>query len=199
MNKIFTLLCVLVFTLILAHSSAFAQSYHTDKGSKIIAGEFSFSNSGGDLYENSDGDRLTSVGFDPFISYFLTPGLALGGYFSLSSASQGDWSATAWGIGPRIIYFIGGSKSISTVKGTTNPFLDAAFLYLTRTSKYDSEEYSASGTKIRFGGGVLHMISESVGLFCEAAYSIDSMKPEDEDSESGSEFNITAGLSFFLY
>ena len=51
----------------------------------------------------------------------------------------------------------------------------------------------------RFGGGILHMLSESVGLFGEAAYSIDNMKPEDEDSESGNQFNIIAGLAFFLY
>ena len=185
--------------LIVACGSAFAQSFPTDKGSKIVAGEFAFSSAGGDLYENSDGDRLTTIELDPFISYFLTPGLALGGNFLLERMSQGDWSLTTWGIGPRLIYFIGGSQPISTVKGKTYPFLDAAFLYIKNTFKYDSDESSSLGTMIRFGGGILHMLSDSVGLFGEAVYSIDSIKPEDGDSESGNQFNIAAGFTFFLY
>ena len=199
MKKIYTCMCIFALSLIFSFGSAFAQSYHTDKGSKIIAGEFSFSSGGGDLYENSDGDRLTTIEMDTFISYFLTPGLALGANFLLIKTAQGDLSATAWGIGPRLMYFIGGNKSISTGKGKIYPFLDAAFLYIKSTSKGASYELSSSRTRIKFGGGILHMLSESVGLFGEAAYNIDSEKPEDGDSERGNQFNIVAGLAFFLY
>ena len=199
MNKIYTCMCTFTLTLIFVFGSAFAQSYHPDKGSKIITGEFSFSSGGGDLYKNSDGDRLTTIELDPCISYFLTPGLALGGNFLLLRVSQGDMGETAWGIGPRLMYFIGGNKSISTGKGTTYPFLDAAFIYIKSSSKGASYELSSSRIRIKLGGGIFHMLSDSVGLFGEVAYNIDRVKPEDGDSESGNQFNIVAGFAFFLY
>lgn len=199
MNRIFTCVCILALTLIFAFGSACAQSFPTNKGSKIVGGEFYFSSAGGDLYENWEGDRLTSIEVDPFISFFLAPGLALGGNFLFERMSQGDASLTTWGIGPRLMYFIGGSKPISTVKGTTYPFLDAAFLYVKSTYEYNSYDSSESGTMIRFGGGILRMLSDSVGLLGEVAYSIDKMKPEDGDSVSGNQFNIAAGFTFFLY
>lgn len=199
MNKIFTSVCLFAFVIILAYSSAFSQGFPTDKGSKIVAGGFSYTSSGGDLNENSDGDRDISIDLSSSVSYFLSPGFALGANFLFSRNSQGDNSVTMWGIGPQLSYFIGGNQAVSTVKGTTYPFLTVSFVYVKGGYDYESDDSSVSGTVIGFSGGIMHMLSESVGLFGDISYSIENMKWEDEDSESGNEFGISAGLSFFLY
>jgi len=199
MNKIITSVCIFAFVIILAYSLTFSQSFPTDKGSKLVAGEFSYSSSGGDSNENSDGDRDISIDLGSSISYFLSPGLALGADFLFGRSSQGDNSVTMWGIGPRLSYFIGGNHAVSTVKGTTYPFLTVSFVYVKGGYDYGDNESSVSGNVIGFGGGIMHMLSESVGLYGNVSYSIENMKWEDEDSESGNEFGISAGLSFFLY
>jgi len=198
MKRIFSFVCTLAVMLVVICSSAFAQSFPTDKGSKMILGGFAFSNAGGDLYE-VDGDRMTSIQVNPSVSYFVIPGLALGGKFLLQYASQGKASMTTWGIGPQVMYFVGGNQPKSTVKGTTYPYLGAAFFYTRSTFKDEDGKDTISGTMISLGGGMLHMLSKTVGLFGEAGYQIDNMKPEDGDSASGNKFNIVAGFTFFLY
>jgi hypothetical protein len=74
--------------------------------------------------------------------------------------------------------------------------LQAGFFYT--NISYDSDR-SQTGTKIRLGGGITHMISNTAAIAGLAAYDIDSEKPEEGDSESGNQFGIYAGLIIFLY
>jgi len=205
-RRVFSLICLFVSILIVFCSSGFAQSFPTDKGSVALFGSFAFSSAGGDLWEDDD-DRLTQLQFTPSVSYFVTPGFALGGKFLLNRMAQGDASMTTWGIGPHVLYFIGGNKPKPTVKGTTYPYLGATFLYAKSTTEEDDDEFSISGTVISFGFGVCHMLTSTVGLVGEAAYEIDNMTvkwedwegEEEEESESGDKFNIFAGFVVFLY
>ncbi|MEE4311168.1 MAG: hypothetical protein V2J62_04810 [candidate division KSB1 bacterium] len=192
MKKTFRVLFVFTVITLFTSGLILAQSSPIDKGSKIIAGELAFSSASGDLYENSDGDGVTSIEADPFFAYFIAPGLAVGANLLFESESQGDYSQSGWGIGPRVIYFIGSN-------GPTYPYVDVSFLYMSGSWDTGENDYSWSGNMIRFGGGVMHMITSSVGLFGGVAYSIDSMKPEDGDSESGSQFHIAGGLAVFLH
>lgn len=198
MKGILSYLCALGLTLVVFSGTAFAQSFPTDKGSMILMGGFAFSSAGGDLYENRDGDRFMSIQFDPSLSYFVTPGLALGGQFSLERDSQGDYTATTWGIGPRLAYFVGGNQPRASAKGTTLPYVGVSFLYLNSSVDWNGDD-SASGTMIGFGIGFLNMLTNTVGFFGEAGYQIDNMEPEDGDSESGNQITAGLGITAFIY
>jgi len=195
------LLCAFVALLGLAvfWGSAFAQSFPTNTGSVMLTGAFQFTNAGGDLYEDGDGDRATMISFNPVVNVFATPGFSLGGGLTFAYASQGDYSQTTWGIGPRMAYFIGGHKPRASAKGTVYPYLGTAFQYIHSAVDYGWGDFSASGTMIYFGFGFMNMITNTVGLFGEGGYQIDSQKPEDGDSESGTKINIVLGLASFLY
>lgn len=197
-SKIISCVCAVTFTLVVVCGSSFAGSFPTDKGSAMVAGGFVFSSAGGNLYEE-DGDRSTLIQFNPAINYFVTPGFAVGGKLLFARMSLGDESSTIWGIGPAVMYFFGGNAPKPTVKGTTYPYLGASFAYIHSTEDYGDEDFSLSGTTIAFGGGIVHMLSKTVGLFGELNYQIDNLKPEEGDSESGDKFNIGAGFTFFLY
>jgi hypothetical protein len=197
MKKVFYYLLVMTMSLVVVHTSR-AQSFPTDKRSQIVSGGFSFSSAGGDLYQSGD-DRLTVIELSPSIGYFVIPGLAIGGKFVLERTSLGEGSLTSWGIGPHIVYFVGADKPRARIKGTIYPYLGAAFLYNRTTYKSGGWDSTASGTMISFGAGVLRMLSNAVGLFGEANYQIENVKPESGDSESGNTFNIAAGFTVFLY
>lgn len=197
-SKIISCVCTLAITVVIVCGTTFAASFPTDKGSVMVAGAFSFENEGGNLHEE-DGDRVTKIEFMPVFLYFVTPGLGLGGILYFDRTAHGDKSATGLGIGPHLIYFIGGNKPKSTVKGTTYPFVRASFLYLRYTRDYGYKDITFSGTQISFGGGIIHMLSETVGLHGGAEYQIANMKPEEGDSERGDCFSIDAGFAVFLY
>lgn len=204
MNKTFLLFCMVVFTLVVISEPAFTQSFPTDKGSKIIEGSFSFSNAGGELHEK-DGVKRTSIHLFPSLSYFVAPGLALGGEVQLSGSFQeGSYNWTNWGAGLRLLYFIGGNKGKTTIKGSTYPFFDATALYAQTTTEYTinekkTEKSTTSGTKVSFGMGICHMLSEVIGLTIKGGYTVESSKTEDGDAVSGNELFVYGGIITFLY
>lgn len=195
-----TVLRCIAASLVFVCGFAAAQSFPTDKGSKLVTGGGVFFSAGGDLYESSDGDRLTSIQLTPSYSTFIAPGIALGGKLLLVRQSQGDNSSTFWSIGPHIIYFIGGDKPKEGTKGTMYPYVGASFLYGHHTTKYEyygeTEEFPE--TNLSFGGGIIHMLTPKAGLLIEAGYQIDRLYGGYEDSEGGNKFNVIAGLAVFL-
>ena len=115
-SALFLLLFVFVVT------SVFAQEYPVDKGSKMVLGGITFSSIGGDLYENSDGDRATYINVMPSFGYFVIPGLAIGADLLYDRTSQGDDTENTLGIGPKVIYAIGANKTPEKIKGTIKAF-----------------------------------------------------------------------------
>lgn len=71
-----TLLASLCIVLIAGF--AFGQEFPTDKNSRLVSGGLMYSNSGGDLYEVNDDDRVTSLMIQPVVTTFVVPGIALG-------------------------------------------------------------------------------------------------------------------------
>lgn len=189
----------LTILILISVSSLFSQSYPVDKGSTMIMGSFSFSSSGGELYESGDGDRLTSFELSPMLGYFIVPGFSIGLQFTYSNLSQGDASLSSWGVGPEIAYFIGGNEAKEKIKGVTYPFLTASYYIMGDTYSSGSSDRSQSGSKFRLGVGIDHLITESVGLFGLLAYDMDTEKPEDGESESGNQIGVYAGFNIFLY
>lgn len=195
-------MCILAFVLILTCGSAFAQTSPIGKGSKMVLGDLLFSSMGGDLHEE-DGDRVTVIQLNPSAGYFVSRGIACGGNLFLTRQSAGNTSNTTWGIGPLLMYFIGGNQPKTTAKGATYPFLAASFLYTRSIMKMEwygeKDEFKASGTMVGLGAGICHMLSNTVALMVQASYQIDNMKPEEEDSESGNQLGIRVGIASFLH
>ena len=202
---LFTKIFILVFLML--HINSFAQNSPIDKGSVIISGNFTFSSAGGELYEHPDGDRLTTIEFDPAANFFVGSGFAIGARLLFERVTYGDnYNRTTWGGGPEINYFFNISQEKSEAKGTTYPFLQAGFFYTNNYyHSFGDSEYNYIGTKIRIGAGIAHMISRSVAIAGLVAYDIEKEKGDriaffkTEDTESGNQYGIYAGLIIFLY
>ena len=175
---------------LLFHSFAFSQDFAVDKGSILFAGMATFSTSGGDLYENADGDRLMNMSIEPSVSYFVIQNVGVGLKASYNSASQGDYSSTALGAGPSLAYFLGDAES------NMFPYLGAGFLYLTATE----DDYTLSGTNIAINVGVLVPVRKNLGIMIDAGYHMMSLKHENwDEAESGNIIMVGIGIAGILY
>jgi len=170
-----------------------------DKGSMAIGGTASFSMSGGDLYKDADDNSETSFSLAPMALYFVIPNLAVGGEVSFGRDSQGDYSNTSYGIGPKVLYAFGKQESM------TYPYLSAGFGYLSHTTNntYNDVEYESktTGTSIKVAGGVFLMPGQQhLGINIEAGYVMDSLKGDEDNAESvsGNQIVVNVGLIGFL-
>ncbi len=183
-NSLLTLVvCLLII------ESGYAGDYPVDKGSTIISGAFSVSNSSGELYEDGEGNSATVIILNPGVLNFVIPNLALGTDFAFAYAKQGDESATVLEIGPKFLYFVGGPDS-------------KAYSYFgmgLNLVKHSSDDYNSTGTKFKIGAGVSLMVANHLGVFLEGTYSHDNFKPDFGKSESGNVLGIAEGLAGFLY
>jgi hypothetical protein len=198
----FILILTAIFALLLS-GAAFAQG-PIDKGSLQLGGGISFQSWGGDLYENGDGDGETDIEFNPFVNYFITNGLAIGGEIQFFSASQGDAKASGFGIGPQISYYFNVGQATET-KGRIFPYIGASFTYLSTTSNGGDPtdvDIKFSGTEIGLFGGADYMLNNYVAVFGQLEYDMHSLKmkePVEGDSESGTVMQLFTGFTFFLY
>jgi len=167
-----------------------------DKGSVIIGGGAAFSSLGGDLYEDGDGNGVTILLFAPECGAFVTSHLALSGQLIIGQLKRGDDKLYAIGVGPRLRYYFGQKSQSGSLKGTTYPYLTGAFVW----GQYNDEDNDKhTATAFSFGGGITHMMANSVGLFAEVNYRADKFKQADKDSESGTSINLMAGFTLFLW
>ena len=187
-----------MFILFLLQTQLSAQSSPLGKGSTMLLGSFRFSTAGGDLYENSDGERLVTIEFSPSAGYFFSPGFSLGLQLNYTSTSRGEVSVKSYDIGPQVAYFFGANATTNENKRSVYPFLTASYLFKGISYDNNTNNTSQTGSKLRFGLGVEFLIQESAGLFLLAAYDIDSQKYEDSDSISGNQFGLYAGFNIFL-
>ncbi|MFQ5708493.1 MAG: hypothetical protein ACE5HO_13630 [bacterium] len=160
----------------------------TDTGAMLVSGLFSFSSQGGDLYDGFRDDRVTTIAIVPSLFYFIAPGLGIGGDLSLNRASQGDFSTTTFGIGPKAGYFFDSGTNMI-------PFVGAGVNYLSLDFGNDNQ----GGLRFKFAGGVFirkgHL---AVGI--EVGYLYDRFKPEGfSESITGNTILIGAGFGGFLY
>ena len=184
---------MLLFFLTFISSQAFADGFLSsgdqtaiDKGSKMLAGSFSFSTSGGDLYE-WNGNRLTRFQINCSYSSFLGKGFALGGHLSIEHKSRGSFSSSSYGVGPQIICFPGRNRPKPHIKGANYPYFGLAFTYTHYSGDLD-------GSLVDLGVGNIHMLTRTVGVPLELTYQMEKVK-----SAKGNSFNVTAGLIVFIY
>jgi hypothetical protein len=179
MRKVIAVLMVMLLC-----GAASAQTSPVDKGSWLINGQGGFTSTG---MENED-DRLTQVSVSAGPGTFVSPGLLVGGEVLFNSASQGGDSYTMWGLGPKIVYFPGANKE-KELPGAVYPYVGASFSMI-GASNGDSE----TGTQIKFGGGIMYMVTRSNAFSVEALYQLQSI-----NNVSVNTFAILFGFSFFIW
>ena len=187
-------LLVLTLLLVVFASTSYAAENPVDKGSIILSGSVYFSNLSGDLYE-VDGDALTMISADPNFGYFVVPNVMIGATMEFSNTSQGDESMSVLGAGPMVGYFFDMTKA--EVKGSIYPYIIGFFTY--RSVSDDAWDEDVSVTT--FGGkiGMDYMLSDGVALNTGVKFTSVSSKYGDEDSVSGTEIWVGAGVSVFIY
>jgi hypothetical protein len=183
--------CALVLAMAVPCSAAY---YAVDKGVILAGGSVGFESSGGDLYENADGDKATTITFDPFAGYFFMPNLALGAHIHFSKETHGDYKASEVGFGPAAFYYFGGEYS------KMFPFVSARFDWKKASSSYDDTDYpDYTYTTIGFAGGVTAMVSKNVGIRASLFYEMDTEEQEDQDSVDGNKLGLRVGIQTFIW
>ena len=183
-------LAVFVAAMLAIPASASGQTYATDRGAVVLGGSVRWSSSGGDLYENNEGDRYNSVLVNPRVLYFVAPGLGIGGNLYVESESQGDFNATTIAVGPAAAYFFGGPDSSAL------PYISGFLGYgKTTTSGWDG-----SGLSFGAGAGLAFLLSPSVALTAGAWYRLDNTTVDQLDqSFGGNTMALEIGVEAFLF
>ena len=170
-----------------------------EKGSFLISGDFSFNNSGGNLYEDIDGNRLTSISMGTSINYFVIPRLAFGGNFAILYNSQGDINLSAFGIGPTVSLYFGSVEQKTSYRNQVFPFVRAGFYYLRGSETISGINSISNGTTVSFGGGLTYMVTNTAGLSMRFLYHIDHITYDDDTSYNGNALNVGVGIDIFIY
>jgi hypothetical protein len=175
-------------------SAVLAQQYSIDKKATIISGSASFMSQGGDIFEDSDGNKATTFNITPTINHFITKNFFIGGSLEFSTESQGDYKSNGIGIGPQIGYAFGGSQSKAF------PYLDLGIRYYKMYADYGSDDFQFSGSDISLGFGVIVPIKDHIGLIFEGGYNMLDVKDKDtNDNYSGNIFSIGVGIAGLLF
>ncbi len=196
MSRIFSRLAIGASVIACCAGAASGTGSAIDKGSVIIGGGAAFSSLRGDLYEDGGGNGVTILLFAPECGVFVTPHLAVGAQLIIGHLKRGDDKLYAIGVGPRLRYYFGQTSRSGSVKGTTYPYVTGGFTW-GQYNDEDSDKHTV--TALSFGGGITHMVANSVGLFAEINYRADKFKKADVDSESGTSINFMAGFTLFLW
>jgi hypothetical protein len=190
--------CYIIFITVLlcGVSFAVASGGPVDKGSILVLGMTSagFASESGDLYENMDGDGLTSISFYPAGLYFFMPNLAIGASVDICNESQGDWSTTDITIGPEVAYFFNleGSSII--------PYVGASFGYMSDSWDDGTDNGTDDGFSFTGMGGAVLMAGNHVGFSGQLYVSQTSITFEGADeSVSGTTFGVRFGVMGFIF
>ena len=202
--------CMVTMLVVLAAGAAAGADGPLEKGSFMLDGSFFFQSQSGDLWENGDGDAMTSYGIGnsrlsltgsyevaPTFGFFVSPGLMLGAQVAFVGYSSGDNKLSALAIGPSVIYYVNTDQSRIDAKGAVYPFFGAFFSY---GSLSDEDEKIAD--LLQFGGraGMLYMISDAVGADFTVRVQSDSWKYNGAPERiSGMTFRLGVGIAAFIF
>jgi hypothetical protein len=190
---------ILAMAMLLAASISSAEG-PVDKGSMIVGGEVSFTSQGGDLYENSDEDGVTTIAFMPNLSFFVAPSIAVGGEVIFQKFSQGDYSESAFGIGPTVAYFFNTDPTRTEIKGAVYPYVQVYFQYIKLSRDAGDGDDEATMTAFGGKGGIMYMLTKHWAVNSNLYFQSESFKPDGaDDSVSGSTMGLSVGVTAFLF
>lgn len=185
-----------------------AMNAQTERGSWVVSGStgIGFNNmttsakSGG---IKSEGEKVSTFTITPSVGYFVTDGLAIGLDLSYSAIttkySNSKTTVSTFGILPSATYYF---KTASAVI----PYLGAGLGYANMGNKMTengrTDDYSQSGLAWKAKGGLVYMITPSVGLDVGVGYSQFSSKYQplysQEMKMTIGTLSVNGGLSIFF-
>lgn len=162
-----------------------AQQPALEKGSALISGQASFT-----VQDAGDEDNITTIALSPYVQYFLSTGLAIGGELDFSRTSQGDRTFTTYGIGPAISYYFVRPSDVQ-------PFVRGSVRLAHAKSEVGSIEDSSDLVGFRGAAGLLFLLSDAVGLDLNVFY--DRLQHRDDIDVDVDTFGLAIGVSAFLH
>jgi len=167
-----------------------------DVGSINLTGNVYYMNQTGDIYENSDGDGTNTVTITPGFGYFIAPGLMLGGMIDFKKISLGEYSESTLAVGPRVAYYFGANRDRSVISGAVYPYFSWFATIGSIDYAYLSDNVTAKSVGVT--GGIVVMLSTSVGLDVGIRYSSDSWRYIAADA-NGTTIQMGAGIASFIF
>ena len=190
MKAILAILCVIWLVV-----GASAQDFAVDKKACIFDGSISFSSSGGDLYEDADGNTQTDFSEAGTFNYFVAKNIFVGAGLGIQSFGWGDYSSSAVVIGPQVGYAFGKKES------KVFPYGAVGFRYLSSSADDGVNKLTITGTDISLEVGVIIPVKEHIGVTPLLSYHAQSEKSDAPAAESisGSIIMFGVGISGLLY
>jgi hypothetical protein len=206
---------VIAFILVLCFIALSVSEAQVNRGRSLlgVSTSFSYVNFGSDLmslgftstsyrgnspdYVDPSKDKMITLNLLPRFGYFVANNLALG--INLCIASSTDkpgggekYTATAFGAGPFLRYYISGSKVM--------PFFEVSSLFGSITSKnvYLGNEYSNSSSmrSIGAGAGIALKVGDKVTFDLLAGYNSMSEKAKENNPNDNRTVQGTLGFKF---
>ncbi len=169
---------------------AFSQDFAVDKGGFILSGTGGFISQGGDLYEDFDGNRLSTFSLTSTVNYFVVRNVFIGAGLAYTRISQGEDSISTIGIGPTVGYALGKAESKSY------PYVAASIHFYS----IGTDGETVSGTNIFISAGMIFSIKKHLGLILEVGYNFQNLKHEDwVESMSGNAITISIGIAGLIF
>jgi hypothetical protein len=175
-------------------STCLGAEYAVDKGANMFSIIGGYVNASGDLYENSKGESSNTFLVMPSVVHFSPANVGFGGDFLLLRTKQGDTGLTTLGVGPKMMFTLGGKDS------KNYPYFTFAFYYVRNVEEQGKVDYTVSGTRLKFGIGNSIMVTSHLGILMEASYNLDNLKAENtKNSIQGNMIIISVGLAGFSF
>lgn len=169
---------------------AFSQDFAVDKGGFILSGTGGFISQGGDLYEDFDGNRVSTFSLTSTVNYFVVRNVFIGAGLAYTRISRGDDSMSTIGIGPTVGYALGKAESKSY------PYIATSIHFYS----IGTDGETVSGTNIFISAGMIFSIKKHLGLILEIGYNFQNLKHEDwAESMSGNAFTISIGIAGLIF
>jgi hypothetical protein len=165
------------------------------KGSLELSGGFSLSTYNGDLYEYRD-QGVTVIEFNPSIAKFVSNGFQIGGLMDYYHYQEKGYSRSYLTLGLLANYYFNVNKEKSG-KGVSYPYLGAAFKSFSSKINHDEDKYTLRTFSLYGGDAVF--LSNAVAFYGQLEMDFDSVKPEGEESVSGTVFKIFTGFKYFIF
>lgn len=183
---------IILSILLLSFSAtfAFSQDYAVDKGGFILSGTGSFTSQGGDLYEDFEGNRLSTFSLTSAANYFVVRNVFIGAGVAYTRVSQGEDSMSTIGVGPTVGYAFGKAE------GKSYPYIATGIQFYS----VGANDETISGTSILVSAGIIFSIKKHIGLVLEIGYNFQTLKHEDwAESESGNAFVVSIGIAGLIF
>ncbi len=164
-------------------AGAFAQ---TEKGHIVLGGSSNLGFTSGKQDNDAD-DATTNFGLNVAGGYFIMDNLAVGLLIGFESEKTGDVSASGFGIGPVVRYYL-----------PMKVFGQLSYQFGSQKTDTGDFDFTYTTGDLGIGVGYAAFVNDHVAIEPMIAYHMTSAKPEEGDSVNGGSFGLNVGISVYL-